>query len=234
MKKTMRLLPQWLLVPLLLAPIAAPGQGIPPGASRLQSFTVGGNAGRPDIRAGDRWSYRVTDKFTNLVQSVSVEVTSVTENRIHARILQPSHETAGLTGVWDRDWNPLVQGAIEYKPFYPTLQFPLEPGKRWRGVGQWYNGSGTLRHDVTSQVTGWERVTVPAGTFDAVRIVVRGGLSETGSINYYAQSGSISSVIWYAPSIGQIVKKEIDHRDQSARELGTLSERWELTEYHLQ
>ena len=74
---------------------------------------------------------------------------------------------------------------------------------------------------------------MPAGTFDAVRIVVRGGISESGSINYYAQNGSISSVIWYAPSIGQIVKKEIDHRDHTARELGTLSERWELTEYRL-
>jgi hypothetical protein len=232
MMKTTRL-PQWLLIPLLLAPVAALAQGGTPGVQRPQSFTVGGNVGRPDIRAGDRWSYRVTDKFTSLVQSVSFEVTSVTENRIHARILQPSHEAAGLTGVWDRDWNPLVQGQIEYKPFYPTLQFPLEPGKRWRGVGQWYDGSGVLKHDVTSQVTGWERVTVPAGTFDAVRIVVRGGISETESINYYAQNGSISSVIWYAPAIGQIVKKEIDHRDQTARELGTLSERWELTEYRL-
>jgi hypothetical protein len=234
MKTTTRLLLSLLLALSLLAPMAAPGQGVPAGAPRPQSFTVGGNAERPDIRPGDRWSYRVTDKFTNLAESVSFEVTTVTENRIHARILQSSHGMDGITGVWDRDWNPLVQGAIEYKPFYPTLQFPLEPGKRWRGVGQWYNGSGVLRHDVTSQVTGWERVAVPAGTFDAVRIVVRGGISESGSINYYAQNGSISSVIWYAPSIGQIVKKEIDHRDQTARELGTLLERWELTEYRLQ
>jgi len=211
-----------------------------PGAPRPQpAVNVGGSIGRPDIRVGDRWRYRVTDKFTNLTQSVSVEVMTVTENRIHTHSLESTRDAASLPaaaeviGVWDRDWNQLSQGGIEYKPFYPVLQFPLEPGKQWSGTVQWDSGSGTLRHQLTAQVAGWERVAVPAGSFDAVKITVRGYINEFGTRNYYAQSGSISSVIWYAPAIGQIVKKEIDHRDNTPIFLGHLSERWELVEYRL-
>jgi hypothetical protein len=223
----LRLLFFWLL----LTPV--PGLA----EQRAVATNVGGSIGRPDTRVGDQWKYRVTDKFTKLTHSVSVEVMSVTENRIHTRNLESALDAAslpaaaGVIWVWDRDWNPLSHGAIEYKPFYPVLQFPLEPGKQWSGTVQWYGGSGTLRHQLTAQVAGWERVTVPAGSFDALRITVRGNISETGSINYYSQSGSISNVTWYAPAIGQIVKKEVDHSDDTPIGLGRLSERWELDEY---
>ena len=209
-----------------------------PGAPRPQPVAnVGGSVGRPDIKVGDWWRYRVTDTLTKMTQSVSIEVTAVTENRIHTRTLESALDAAGppaaagVIGVWDRDWNQLGHGGIEYKPFYPALQFPLEPGKQWSGAVQWDSGSGTLRHQLTAQVAGWERVAVPAGSFDAVRITVRGYISESGSRNYYAQSGSISNVIWYAPAVGQIVKKEIDHRDNTPIFLGRLAERWELVEH---
>jgi hypothetical protein len=72
---------------------------------------------------------------------------------------------------------------------------------------------------------------VPAGTFDALKITVRGVISETGTINYYPQSGTLTNVIWYAPAVGQVVKKEVNHIDNSPIALGRLSERWELVEY---
>ena len=198
---------------------------------------VGGRVERPEIRVGDLWRYQITDTLTNLTEAISIEVTSVTESRIHTRSSRASSVAAsrstadGVSEVWDRDWNQLSSGTIVYVPFYPALQFPLEPGKQWRGSVQWNSGSGMLRHDLTTQVTGWERVTVPAGTFDALRMNVRGYISETGTINYYPQMGSISNVIWYAPAIGQIVKKEIGYIDNSPIALGRLSERWELAEY---
>jgi hypothetical protein len=232
----MHRVPHILIWTLLVSVPGLAGQSAPHARS---VFTVGGSITRPDIRAGDRWRYRVTDQYTNLAQSISIEVVTVTESRINARILQPDLDAAPpaaaeAIGVWDRDWNPLSQGAIEYQPYYPVLQFPLEPGRRWSGGVQWYSGSGTLRHQLTMQAAGWERVTVPAGSFDAIRISARGHISETGSRNYYAQSGTVSSVIWYAPAIGQIVRKEIDHRDNSPIALGNLSERWELVSYRLE
>lgn len=89
-------------------------------------------------------------------------------------------------------------------------------------------GNSETRADIANSRLGTR--TVPAGSFDALRITVRGYISETVTINYYSQSGSISNVIWYAPAVGQIVKKEIQHIDNSPIALGRLSERWELVE----
>jgi hypothetical protein len=197
--------------------------------------TSSGPIGRPDVRVGDWWKYRITDRYTKLTQSISIEVTGVAEGRINTRrsMLDTSGSATprGLVEIWDRDWNQIQAGDIEFTPFYPVLRFPLEPGTQWAGIVQWYSGSGTLRHQLTAQAAAWERVAVPAGSFDAIRIVVRGAISETGTINYYAQTGSISGVIWYAPLVGQIVKKELVHRDDSPVALGNLAEQWELLEY---
>ena len=183
------------------------------------------------------WKYRITDSYTRLTESESIEVTRVTEDRIHTRssrsgpVAPGSPAAGGVTEVWDRDWNKLRRGDTEFSPYYPVLKFPLEPGRSWSGVAQWYSGSGTLRHQISAQAGGWERIVVPAGSFDAIRIDVRGAISETGSINYYAQAGSIASVIWYAPAVGRIVKKQIVHRDNTPIGLGNLAEQWELLEY---
>jgi hypothetical protein len=211
---------------LLVAPIHGLAQ--PPATSS-------GPIARPDVRVGDWWKYRVTDSYTKLTQSISIEVTGVAENRINTRrsvLDTPGPATAGgLVEIWDRDWNQIRAGDTEFTPYYPVLKFPLEPGTKWAGVVQWYSGSGTLRHQLTAQAAARERVVVPAGSFEAIRIAVRGTISETGSINYYAQTGSITGTIWYAPLVGQIVKKEIVHRDDTPSALGALAEQWELLEY---
>ena len=218
--------------------VIAPIDGLVQGATPSQPAVTGsGPVGRPDIRVGDRWKYRITDTYTKLTEFASIEVTSVGEGRIQTRgsrstLDAPSSATAGsLVEIWDRDWNQIRSGDIEFTPFYPALKFPLEPGTQWSGVVQWHGGSGTLRHQLTAQAAAWERVVVPAGSFDAIRIVVRGSISETGTLNYYAQSGTLSGTMWYAPLVGRIVRKEFVHRDNTPTALGNLAERWELLEY---
>jgi hypothetical protein len=219
---------------LLIAPIDGLTQG---AASSPPAVTTSGPVGRPDVRVGDRWKYRITDTYTKLTEFVSIEVTSVTEGRIHTRSSRsaldaPTSSAAGsLVEIWDRDWNQIRAGDIEFTPFYPALKFPLEPGTQWSGIVQWYGGSGILKHQLTAQAAAWERVVVPAGSFDAIRIVVHGSISETGTLNYYAQSGTLSGTIWYAPLVGRIVRKEFVHRDNSPTALGNLAERWDLLEY---
>jgi hypothetical protein len=198
----------------------------------------GGRIERPEVKVGDVWKYRVTDTYTSLVQGIfAVEVAAVTADRIQTRRSRaasgPADPGSGaeVLETWDRDWNLLAQGGVEYKPYYPTLRFPLEPGKQWTGAAEWRTGSGIMTHTVTAQVVGWERITVPAGSFDAVRITRRGDFIEAQSINYYAGNGVVADVIWYAPAIGQIVRKDIRHRDVSNTRYSDLAERWELVEF---
>jgi uncharacterized caspase-like protein len=204
---------------------------------------VGGRVERPDVRVGDRWKYRVTDRWTNLTNTVEMEAVTVTESRIYtknaASTLTGPHDgaAAGVVNVWDRDWNPLRQGDTDFTPYYPSAQFPLEAGKQWRGS---MSRDGTLSfvtvtYDVDARVAGWERVTVPAGTFDAIKIVSRGRFRARGSSG---GDGTIDDVAWYAPAIRQFVRKEIEHqasRSNNPAVQGAMGvqqyERWELLEY---
>lgn len=225
-----------------IAPASSPSQlalAVPGSGPRPQPvITVGGRVVRPDIRVGDQWTYQTTDGYTSEKRTVAVGVVRVTENYIYTQSAPTSlaaldlSTTGGMLDVWDRNWNQLRQGDLEYAPYYPSLQFPLEPNKNWSGaVSIDVPGSDKLIHQLDARVVGWERVTVPAGTFDAVKITLRGTIH--GSVG-----GSIVDVVWYAPAVRQIVKKEIQHRAfVSGGRLGPVAarlqemERWELVEY---
>ncbi len=193
---------------------------------------VGGRVERPDVRVGDQWKYQVTDGFTNLKSTVAVEVATVTENRIYTRSAQSSLATldlsavAGVVDVWDRDWNQLRLGDVEYTPFYPSFQFPLEAGKSWSGSVTYSLGVNDPRtHQQTAQVVGWERITVPAGTFDAIKITIRGHYRGPPR-RQSSGSGTVDDIVWYAPAVRHFVKKETARTG-----LDSTLERWELVEY---
>jgi hypothetical protein len=73
-----------------------------------------------------------------------------------------------------------------------ALNFPLEVGKRWHYVSDWVfkpkGSKGSVAVDVA--VLGYEKVTVPAGEFDAFKLVAKETLSGTSPINsqYAAKS----------------------------------------------
>jgi hypothetical protein len=226
------------------SPPSAPVQlalAAPSAPRATPAFSVGGRIERPDVRAGDRWKYEVTDGYTNLKHAVVVEVASVTESRIYT---QSSRTTLAATGlgaaagaidVWDRDWNQLRHGEQEYTPHYPWQQFPLESGKTWSGRTR-YSGAGMIavNNTLTAKVEGWERVTVPAGTFDVVKITIQGHFtaeSGAGGIGAGVSNGRINHVIWYSPAVRQAVKKEIALQDFNRVSNQSQSERWELLEY---
>ena len=207
---------------------------------------IGGRVERPDIRVGDQWKYQITDGYTGEKRMVAVGVVKVTENYIYTQSAPTSLAAVdpslagGLLDVWDRNWNLLRQGNAEYAPFYPSMQFPLESGKNWSGtVSIDVGGSDRLIHELAARAVGWERVTVPAGIFDAVRITLRGDY-RLNSATIRGGGGAINDAVWYAPTIRQIVKKEIQQRpfgvtggNYSGGVRYQQFERWELVEYKL-
>lgn len=59
----------------------------------------------------------------------------------------------------------------------------------------------------TAQIQGWDRVTVPAGTFRALRVQVSGKRSAPiGGRNSFA--GRFEMSVWYAPEVKRIVRQE--------------------------
>jgi hypothetical protein len=165
----------------------------------------------PSIAAGDSWTYRVRDGFTSLPRGDQRhEVTRVAADRI---------EIAGMVErgdgiqVYDREWNWLRRPAtdlqtFEYSPAYQAFAFPLTPGKTWRSEATATDPGDGRRFPVRieGRVLGWERVKVPAGEFDALKIERR------VFIGYWEHALRGNSVIqeheWYAPSVKWAVKRE--------------------------
>lgn len=92
------------------------------------------------------------------------------------------------------------------------MQFPLEVGKTWSSDYSISLGHGKLQaHHHSAKVVGWESVTVPAGTFRALRVnhTLRRMVEMSDVIlpeyNYYT--------FWYVPEVKRYVKYEREYRN---------------------
>jgi uncharacterized caspase-like protein len=183
-------------------------------------------------KVNDGWVYRITEREYGKaeVRNVGQVVEAVTENEIHLR----SGKRGSVRTTHDWNWLMLVarDGVPRtFDPYIPQFSFPLEPGKSWEGRYMQARTSGhTFQHDATVTVVGWEEVTVPAGTFKALKM--------TG-ITWYKRTdlkgggaGKILSNYWLAPEVKRVVKLEI----LNVRNNRTVhqDDTWELVKYRVQ
>lgn len=81
----------------------------------------------------------------------------------------------------------------------------IKPGARWKYS---YKQAGTgLRTDLTGEVTGESTITVPAGSFQVLRLAYKGYVMRL----FYGATGVISAVpytavAWYAPELKRVVR----------------------------
>lgn len=99
------------------------------------------------------------------------------------------------------------KGAVTYDGSQdePLLSFPLAVGKQWPHRRSWKNAQGSTGADEgIAKVVALEKVTTPAGEFDAFRIEVRGKFT-----NYQSRvRDRFAATQWYAPSAKRIVRAE--------------------------
>lgn len=193
---------------LLVGGCAAPlPQVAPPGALAAVSA--------PTIAVGDTWTYRVHDGFTRLPRpDQHLQVKSVSGDRIE---VAGDVERSDGSLIFDRQWNWLKRPAtnlqtFEYSPAYQAFAFPLAPGKRWHARVMARDPVDGRRFPVwiDGTVLGWERVKVPAGEFDALKI------ERNVYIEYWEYAVRGRSIIrefeWYAPAAKQSVRREARSR----------------------
>ncbi len=162
-------------------------------------------------RRGDRWKYRYVDGYSNLERETFMyEVVAVEGGRVEDRMSVASNgafaDVKSFSAVdalvmVDR---PLPQ--VQREELDPYL-FLLRPdvaagfGQRIGAVAS--KGSWSL----SARVLGQDRVVVPAGSFDAIKIEVAGTRSGNSIINEPVRS---QHVIWYAPKAKRYVKYDIN------------------------
>ena len=107
---------------------------------------------------------------------------------------------------------------VETRRFAMPLEryrFPLAPGETWN---QWVtNFNESLRREGRInryvRVGGWEKVSTPAGEFDAIRMRVFMRLDDE---EFWRYPTTCNYLIWYAPAVGAPVReeKEAEYRER--------------------
>ena len=205
-----------------------------PAKSETPSSAQSQVADAPQVSVGDRWVTEVVDhqdRSTELPRrahghgrrTTIGSFTSVrTVGKDYTRVVE-------YTGEWALVATHLRSGATtSYSPALPYLSFPLQPGRSWQARVVETDAEGKQRvHDVRAQMESWETVQVPAGTFDALKIVLTDDISKDGVVVQQGQD-----VSWYAPEARRTVKTEETSFDPATgeRRRRTIS----LVEYSLQ
>ncbi len=160
------------------------------GAVRAQ------HADRPDIKVGDRWEFTVNGASGRAeriweVKSVNLAGIEATEN--------------GKPLALNRDLNTIFSPRAAHSDLR-LLSFPLEVGKLWSFSND-YNLFGIREGRMAANVSvvGYEKVRVPAGEFDAFKLVAKADWVSGQTPG----PGMTSWTYWYAPAAQAIVKSEI-------------------------
>jgi len=192
------------------------------GCAGLDAAGSGPAAESPAYKVGDRWVYHVEDGFrVKTVWDETHEIVAIGGGGVTVRITQAG---PAINNVRTEQWSSPGQvkvGAIyenETRLFAAPLkrfEFPLAAGKTWN---QWVQNSnetsrtgGPINYYV--RVRGWEKVTTPAGTFDALDMFVVTRLDDE-EFWRYPTVGNYS--VWYSPAVRGIVKqqKEATYREK--------------------
>lgn len=176
----------------------------------------------PPIRIGDQYTYETNDLLEPALSNVtSREVVSV-DNGIYT--LKLVNQKGGYTRMlrYTADWSYLgsIGQAGESVVFDPPLkyfQFPMVEGTTWeqRSVERNTKSGKTREFFVRARVGGGEQVTVPAGTFEAVKITLATTVREGDT-----DISTGTDVSWYAPSARRSVKSLLESTQSDSGKRG--------------
>lgn len=172
-------------------------------------------AGGPVV--GDTYVYQLVNGYNNEVRAqLRYEVTGVEGDRTRFTVT-PDKAAGGLerTEVYTRDGNWL-QAPVEshgrqveyaFASAYPAFVYPLEAGKSWslRVRARVADDPRGRSVRVDGKVVGSERVRVPAGEFEAIKVR---RLVYPGDAGNFQSETHIIEFDWYAPALGRVVRSE--------------------------
>lgn len=192
----------------------------------------------------DTWVYQLTreDKAGWRQTRDELSVARVTSTGIFVNSKQVGSTMPPRETVSAPDWSRVRSVNGKETLVNQPMSFPLSVGKAWTVEYSEDNPNRAHKNEhfkTTFKVTGWEDVTVPAGTFHALKIEGDGNWTATmaPAVNGAAatrvdaagttavvqtqrqtattSSGRLYKGFWYVPSIKRWVKSEEDYYDSN-------------------
>ncbi|MBL8471518.1 MAG: caspase family protein [Rhodocyclaceae bacterium] len=158
----------------------------------------------PRLKAGDSYRAQLIDLFSGSVVKTYTK-------RVVAADAQGFRFADGTQ--YDRSFNLLRETRdgktlVEWKPARPNYAFPLVPGKSWQasGIRTWEDGRSEVT--VEFKAVRQERVLVPAGIFDTLRVEGSGTYHSTQG--GASGSGTVTHRYWIAADSGLAVAYEYE------------------------
>lgn len=186
---------------LLAGCVSVPGAAGPPAPA-------------PVFRVGDRWVYRCSDGFRLPVTWIEThEVVAAGPQGIDVRV-----ELRGDTMNYDRMERLVSPGVVSVGAVYDPVetrrfedpliryQFPLTPGSSWNQNLRNLDPANQLVSTVGRfvRVGGWQQVTVPAGTFDAIVMRILMSVDDNHPFRFPTNA---NYVVWWSPQAGAAVRE---------------------------
>lgn len=185
----------------------------------------------PTVAVGDTWTYQYTDVWKHTPGNLNrTEVTAVDAGGIQVDVKRAATSAVLSHSRYTPELNPIDRGKMHFAPYYARYAFPLVPGKAWTvdATGDNPAAGRRWRYQINGKALGWEKITVPAGEFDVIKVEV---------VSYYhgeevgsrGGGGQSKETVWYAPAVNNFVKLEY----QDTNWQGTIFNRdqWELTAF---
>lgn len=190
-------------------PLSPPTAALPSGDQILQ----------PRIRIGDRHTFETIDMVDSRLNNVVArEVLSISGDEVTMKFVNQKSSYERLL-TYTRDLGLLrsrsgAQDGSNYSPAIKYVQVPGRIGESWESRSTETNiKTGKTRlHVVRARIEGKETVTVPAGSFEAFRIVLNSEVQDDGKVS------TGQDISWFSPQVGRSVKSELRSRDATGKE----------------
>lgn len=173
----------------------------------------------PSSQVGDTYVYESRD-LARPGSGISTRrtVTAANGTVTLSSINLDNKKAKARTLYFDREWNLLSTrspdgSGREYSPPLKYYDFPLFPGKTWNRTSTETDikTRATRTHTVSGTVGQWEVVSVPAGTFHAIRVALDTVLFDPAT----GASVNGTDVSWYVPEVRRSVKSVTTGKDGS-------------------
>ena len=183
--------------------IMPPAAGAPPVAASSPALP----------RVGDVWEYRSRSVWRNVEpRTYSHQVTAVSDREVRETMSTASSagkvSESKAIGPDTRfvEWRGQGYYHVEFNPFIEAFG-ALKPGTAWKGVPIPVDDPFFGNWQTHGRATDWDTVSVPAGTFKALRVELNSHRAPTGSVAMRASEPvRILNAIWYAPEAKRAVK----------------------------
>jgi hypothetical protein len=188
------------------------------GCAGVAPLGTGGAPGpavdAPTLKVGDRWTYKGKDGYrVAILWDETHEITAIGPDGITVRVSAkgPTLDVQ-RTEVWSAPGVVRIGAVYEsetdrYEPALIRYKYPLATGETWsqalRNLNKPATPFGPIQRHVT--VGGYESVSTPAGTFNAIKMRI---FMQLDDATFWRYATECNYLVWYAPAVGNMVRME--------------------------